>query len=209
MEMNTLMHASRKRHKGSLLVEFVLVMALVMVPLLLGTMVVGFNLIRSIQVNQVNRDAGHMYARGVDFSSDTNGLIDRSIIFQMAPQLQITSSTGLEVMILSDIEYVGSTTCTSCANLNHYVFLQQITLGNSALRASDFGTVAASSMLADGSGTVINPLTDTTVRADHFGSILTLADGQAAQISETYYNSTDFDIPGYLNAAGVYARAIF
>ena len=80
--MNTLMYASRKRQKGSMLVEFVLVMALVMVPLLLGTMVVGFNLIRSIQVNQINRDAGHMYARGVDFSSDTNGLIDRSIFFR-------------------------------------------------------------------------------------------------------------------------------
>src|SRR5271157_576493 len=109
---------ARKGQKGSMIVEFVLVMALIMVPLLLGLMVVGFNLIRSIQVNQVNRDAGHMFARGVDFSSDPNGLIDRAILFQMAPQLQITTSSGLENMILSAIEYIGPNTCSSCANLN-------------------------------------------------------------------------------------------
>lgn len=190
-------------------VEFVLVVALVMVPLLLGTMVVGFNLIRSIQVNQVNRDAGHMYARGVDFSSDTNGLVDRSILYQMAPKLQVTTSSGVEVLILSSIQYIGSTTCSSCANLNHAVFTQQITLGNSALRASNFGTVSATSMASDGSGNVKNPTTDTTVRADAILNILPMVDGQIAFVSETFYNSTDLAIPGYMSTSGVYARAIF
>src|ERR1035438_134388 len=147
---------SRKRQKGSLFVEFVLVVALVMVPLLLGTMVVGFNLIRSIQVNQINRDAGHMFARGVDFSSDSNGQIDRSILFQMAPRLQVTTSAGTGVLILSAIEYIGATTCTGCSNLNHAVFTQQIIIGNAALRASNFGTVPAGSMNTDGTGTLIN-----------------------------------------------------
>jgi hypothetical protein len=200
---------SRKRQKGSLLVEFVLVMSLVMVPLMLGTMVVGFNLIRAIQVNQVNRDAGHMFARGVDFSSDPNGLLDRSILFQMAPRLQVTTSAGTGVLILSAIEYIGPNTCSSCSNLSHAVFTQQITIGNSALRASDMGTVLATSMLADGSGTVTNPTTDTTVRADPILNILSMVDGQVAYVSETFYGSTDLSIPGYLTASGVYARAIF
>ncbi len=193
-------------------VEFVLVMALVMVPLLLGTMVVGFNLIRSIQVNQVNRDAGHMYARGVDFSSDTNGRADRAILFQMAPKLTDTTSGGVEVLILSTIEYVGTTTCTSCGNLYHAVFMQQITLGNASLRTSNFGTVSAASMLSDGSGNVRDPMNDATVRADRIlnNNILpTMADGQIAYVSETFYNSTDLNIPGYMNTSGVYARAIF
>jgi hypothetical protein len=208
--MNKALNQSRKRQKGSLFVEFVLVVALVMVPLLLGTLVVGFNLIRSIQVNQVNRDAGHMYARGVDFSSDTNGLADRAILFQMAPKLTVTTSSGVEVLILSSIEYVGSTTCSGCANLGHAVFTQQITLGNKALRASVFGTVSASSMLSDGTGNVINPLTDTSVRADPILTILpSMADNQIAYVSETFYNSVDLSIPGYMNTSGVYARAIF
>ena len=203
------LNQSRKRQKGSLLVEFVLVMSLVMVPLRLGTMVVGFNLIRAIQVNQVNRDAGHMFARGVDFSSDPNGLLDRSILFQMAPRLQVTTSAGTGVLILSAVEYIGSNTCTGCPNLTHAVFTQQITIGNSALRASALGTVLATSMLADGSGTVINPTTDLTARADPILSILPMTDGQVAYVSETFYSSTDLSIPGYLTASGVYARAIF
>src|ERR1035438_3479413 len=105
---------SRKRQKGSLFVEFVLVVALVMVPLLLGTMVVGFNLIRSIQVNQINRDAGHMFARGVDFSSDSNGQIDRSILFQMAPRLQVTTSAGTGVL-RSEERRVGKEGRSRCA----------------------------------------------------------------------------------------------
>ena len=210
--MDRALSPTRKRQKGSLFVEFVLVVALVMVPLLLGTMVVGFNLIRAIQVNQVNRDAGHMFARGVDFSSDANGQIDRSILFQMAPRLAVTTSAGTGVLILSAVEYIGANTCTSCANLNHAVFTQQITLGNQALRASNFGTVPAGSMNTDGSGTVTNPLTDTGVRADGIlnAKILpSMADGDVAYVSETFYSSTDLGLPGYMNASGVYARAIF
>lgn len=116
-------------------------------------------------------------------------------------------------MILSAIEDIASTSnvCASgSANLGHPVFTQQITLGNSALRASDLGTVSASSMLADGSGTVANPCTDTTVRADAILNLLpTMYDGQIAYVSETYYKSSDLDITGYLTASGVYARAIF
>jgi hypothetical protein len=207
--MDKALNQSRKRQKGSLFVEFVLVVSLVMVPLLLGTMVVGFNLIRSIQVNQINRDAGHMFARGVDFSSDSNGLVDRSILFQMAPRLQVTTSAGTGVLILSAIEYIGATTCSGCANLNHAVFTQQIILGNAALFASKFGTVSATSMTTDGTGTVTNPLTDTTVRADALLTILSMTDNDVAYVSETFYSSTDLGIPGYMNASGVYARAIF
>src|ERR1039458_439111 len=207
--MDKALNQSRERQKGSLFVEFVLVVSLVMVPLLLGTMVVGFNLIRSIQVNQINRDAGHMFARGVDFSSDSNGLVDRSILFQMAPRLQVATSAGTGVLILSAIEYIGATTCSGCSNLNHAVFTQQIILGNAALFPSRFGTVSATSMIADGSGTVINPLTDTTVRADALLTLLSMTDNDVAYVSETFYSSTDLGIPGYMNASGVYARAIF
>ena len=38
-----------------------------MVPLWLGTSAVGLNMITSLQVIQLARDAGHMYARGVEF----------------------------------------------------------------------------------------------------------------------------------------------
>jgi hypothetical protein len=49
----------RRRQRGNELIEFALV-ATLLLPLLFGTVVVGLNLGRSIQVTQVSRDTGHM-----------------------------------------------------------------------------------------------------------------------------------------------------
>ena len=42
-----------RSRSGNTIIEFVLVTALVLLPLLMGGMVIGFNLIRAIQANQV------------------------------------------------------------------------------------------------------------------------------------------------------------
>src|SRR3977135_1631859 len=57
---------SPNRRKGVAIVEFTFSMV-VLVPLLLGVFVLGFRLIRSLQMQQVVRDLGHMYIRGIDF----------------------------------------------------------------------------------------------------------------------------------------------
>ena len=195
-----------KNEKGNTIVEFVLVTALVLVPMLLGGMVVGFNLIRSIQANQINRDSGHMYARGVDFST-SSGAGNRAVLAYMAPRLATTSGTG--VVILSEFQYVGPTTCKNCNNTGHAVFLQQLSVGNPSLLRSHFGTVPSGSMKQDGSGMVINPYTDPGVQADGILSVISLSDGDLVYLAETYFSSTDFDIAGFLTPSGVYARAIF
>jgi hypothetical protein len=198
------------RQRGGILVESALVLAFLVLPLLMGLAYVGFNLIYALQVNQINRDAGHMYARGVDFSGDTAGLVNQAVIFQMAPNLQTTTSSGIETMILSEIEYIGPNSgAPGCANMNHAVFTQQITFGNSALFSSKYGTVAASSMVSGGSGNVANPTTDVTVRADGILALLPMTDGQVAYVAETYRSTTNITIPGFPSNPGVYARAIF
>ena len=176
----------------------------------MGSLVIGFNLIRAIQANQVNRDSGHMFARGVDFSTST-GAGNRAVLAYMAPRLAFTPPTG--VVILSAIQYVGPNTCNQCPNEYHAVFLQQLTIGNPALLNSYFGTVPPGSMKPDGSGNVANPYTDTSVQADAIIGVLQMVlptdDGETAYVSETYFSSTDFDIPGFLPPSGVYCRAIF
>jgi hypothetical protein len=196
----------RRNRGGNTIIEFVLVTSLVLIPLLMGGMVVGFNLIRAIQANQLNRDAGHMFARGVDFST-VSGAGNRAVLTYMAPRLSTSSGTG--ALILSGFQYVGPNTCNKCANLGHAVFLQQLTIGNASLLSSHFGTVPAGSMKQDGSGIVINPYTDTSVQADGILGALSMNDGDLAYVSETYYSSTDFDIAGFLSPSGVYCRAIF
>lgn len=199
----------RRKTKGTTIIEFVLTTALVLAPLLLGCMVIGFNLIRAIQANQVNRDAGHMFARGVDFSTSAGGAGNRAVLTYMAPRLADASTAGTGLVILSAIEFIGPDTCTNCANLNHAVFTRQLRIGNAALFQSSFGTVPSGSLLADGSGAVRNPLTDIAVRADRVLGVLTMNDGDVAYMSETYFSSTDFDLSGFLRNSGVYCRAIF
>ena len=155
-----------------------------------------------------------MFARGVDFSNSTTGAGNRAILTYLAPRLMDSSSAGTGVVILSSIQYIGATTCIGCANQGHAVFLRQLTVGNAGLFSSRFGTVPAASMANDGTGTVTNPYTDPSVRADGIllaipnvdGTIMN--DNQIAYISETYFTSTDFDISGFLRPGGIYARAI-
>src|SRR4051794_39877184 len=52
--------------RGVGLVEFSLFMVL-LCPVVLGTLVFGFKLVRSIEMIQITRDVGHMYDRGIDF----------------------------------------------------------------------------------------------------------------------------------------------
>ena len=62
---------SRARRRGSSLIEFVL-RSMFWVTLLIGTLVIGGNVIKSIQVVQLCRDVGHMWAYGMDFSQTSN-----------------------------------------------------------------------------------------------------------------------------------------
>ena len=79
------------RRKGASTIEFVLVSSLFLVPLLLGLFSVGFGLIRNMQGVQLTRDVGHMWARGVDFSTQANQDLLTS---RLAQGLSLVSNSG-------------------------------------------------------------------------------------------------------------------
>ncbi len=180
-----------------------------LVPLIFGTIVLGLNLARAIQVTQVSRDAGHMYARAVEFSDPNN----KNIIVRLALGLNMTATGGSAVVILSKVTYIAKSDCdaakltgTECANMDQHVFTHRIVVGNAAVRASAFGTPDPS--LIDTKGNVANYLKDPRARANGFGPVLTLQSGQEAYVSEAYVKSSDYGLPGY-TTTGVYARTIF
>ena len=123
---------------------------MVLVPLILGTGAIGVNLIRTMQTIQMARDAGHMYAKGVDFSQQGN----KDILGALGSSLGLntTGATGRSVVILSALTYVDANTCiaggaatngvpnASCDNLGKWVFAQRLVIGNSSLRTSNFGS---------------------------------------------------------------------
>jgi hypothetical protein len=138
----------RNNESGVAIVEFSFSM-LVLVPLMVGTAAVGLNLIRSLCTIQLARDAGHMYARGTDFSQPGNQTILATIGSNVG--LSTTAGSGNAIVTLSTITYVDKGICASagkvdgsgnpsgCTNYQHWVFTQRLLIGNSSIRASSFG----------------------------------------------------------------------
>lgn len=192
--------------------EFVLSVSLFWVPLFFGTLMIGFSLIRAVQVTQVCRDAGHMYSYGVDFSQTAY----QNLLASLAQGYTLTS-TGDAVEILSTVTYVSSTDCTAggysstCANAGTMAITRQIVIGNSSLHASSFGTPPAADMASDGSGDVLPAgyLNDAHCQAANFSNVIPLTDGQYAYVSEMWVASPDVHWWNVLGTTHLSARSIF
>ena len=180
--------------RGSTLLEFVLAASFVFLPLLAGTASVGMSMVRSIEVVSLNRDAGHMFAEGIDFSQQAN----RNILLKIAGNLGITDSGGNGVIVLSEIDGTGTNTAV-CA--------RQFIIGNAALRPSSY--VNPSSSVVDSSGGVTN-LNDPSVNAAGFTpSVMPMNSGDVGYLAETYVSTSGYDWTGFLTGTGVYSKSIF
>jgi hypothetical protein len=199
------------RERGGAIVEFTLAMSFLLMPLLLGTMVIGQNLIREIEVTQVCRDAGHMYSYGIDFSQSGN----QDLLVKIAQGLSFQKSGGNGVVILSTVTYISSNDCqaggfgSNCANVNQTVFTRRIVVGNASVKSSAFGTPSAS--LIDSSGNISQAgyLNNTSTRAVGFSNLVNLTSGQFSFMSEMYVATPDLSFWSYLGSTGVSARTIF
>ncbi len=137
-----------KTRSGVSILEFSFV-TIVLVPLMLGTVSIGLNMLRSLETIQVARDAGHMYAKGADFSQPGN----QTILATLGSSIGLTTSasTSKALVILSAVTYVDQAMCASdgkvdsngnpqgCTNYGQWVFTQRLEIGNPTLRGSYFG----------------------------------------------------------------------
>ncbi len=142
------------KERGGAVVEFALC-CLVTMPLLLGTTAIGLALVREIEVTQVCRDSGHMYANGVDFLQSAS----QTLLTTIGGSLGIGPKQTNSAVILTTITYVTQSNCDSanikgaCTNANTYVITRQIQIGGVGVIPSRFGTPPASDM-ADAQGNV-------------------------------------------------------
>ncbi len=141
-------HRRKARQSGHEILEFALV-AVLFIPLFMGSFVVGMNLIRSNQANHVVRDVANMYIHGADFSDKSMQAIVQRLATGMG--LQVGSGTGnvadnlgnagRGILWVSKIMWVGGTleaNCqgalpAACTNANKFVFLERIRFGNGTL----------------------------------------------------------------------------
>lgn len=187
----------RPGERGSALIEFVLCTSLFLVPLLLGAMVVGMNVIRAVQVTALCRASAHMYSQNVDFSQTQT----QQELIKIAQGLNITTTGGNGVIIFSRITYITLTQCqaggysTGCANETNYVITNRLVVGNSTIHTSAFGTPPAADMDSSGDGDVLPSayLTDPATIAQNFSSIISLPAGQYGYVAETYFTSPDLN----------------
>lgn len=215
----------RPREKGSAIVEFVLSVSVFWVPLFMGTLVLGFNLVRAIQVTQVCRDAAHMYSYGIDFTQSSY----QTLLANLSTGLSLnvsgdsgpfgnTSNLGSAVVILSTITYVDQTACTaggysssSCTNLGKTVFTKQVVLGSTNLHASAFGTPASTDLDSSGDVSAAGYLTHSASRATNFNpNVLPLTSStQFAYVAEVWVSSSAVSWWSYLGNTTISSRSIF
>lgn len=191
-----------KAERGSALIEFLFCFGLFWIPLFLGATQFGFELIQAIQVTQVCRDAGHMYAYGIDFAQSSNQYLLASFV----PSLDVdpTGAGGRSVVILSTVEYVDTAMCeaggysSTCPNNGQLVFTNQTIVGNSSLHASAYGTPTTNSTgaVSMGSPTTSGYLNASSAVVTGFPSI-TLSSGSSGQqygyIAEMYSKSNSLN----------------
>ena len=143
-----------RNHRGVAVIEFSFAM-LFLVPLLLGTIGIGLNLVQQLQTVQLARDAGYMYARQVDFTQTANQTLIAGL--GVGVGLSVTPSASNAVLIFSTVKYVDKAMCQSdnkwnnttdasngCTNYQKWVFAQRIVIGDSSIRSSSAGSPVTS-----------------------------------------------------------------
>lgn len=199
--------ARRRTAGGSALIEIALFLSLAL-PLLLSLTNVGVRLGRGIEVTQVTRDVGHMYALGADFTLSGT----QAIVRTLASGFDL-SGTGNGVLILSRITKVSQTDCTaaglsSCPNLNLPVFTQRIVIGNQGLRYSTYGTPPPQYIGTQGNIASADYCKQSTLVASGFDSVIALAQDQVTWLTEGYFSMPDLNPLGG-STRGVYVRLVF
>ena len=194
----------RKEESGSAVVEFAFCCLLLM-PLLLGLVAIGFSLTRELKVVQACRDAGHMYAKGVDFSTSSPPNPNRTTLINIANGLGLTDpeqspgTVSPGTIILTTIMLTTPADCAAggypngCANQGTPVITNQIKIGDTGI-ASSFGTPTSG-----------NYLTDTGDQATNVPSSIAQfwvpnQGGQFAYASEVVVRFHDLDWTGYIGS---------
>ena len=167
----------RRRQGGQEIIEFALV-AILLIPILLGAVITGIGLVRNIQAQQVCRDLTSIYIHGGEFSTYSMQQLAQKLALGLNLQIgsnfsgnqrENTDNAGDVLITVSQIEYVGPTTaalCTSvgaanCTNHDSFVFTERVRLGNWSVtgwNGSTLGDPSTTSITDD--GTISSPVTD-------------------------------------------------
>ncbi len=195
--------------KGHSILEFALI-AFPTLTMLFGTVVIGINLGRSVQVAQINRDSDAMFVRGIDFSQSGN----QAELARLGQALNLQTTGGDGLVILSRIQFIPDASCGAPTSSTYpnctvgkNVLVQRISIGNTALYTTHYPT--AGNVTQDGQGNVANYSTDANAVISTFTSSLQLKPNEVSYVSETYFRTSDVSMPGFQSNPGIYSQTFF
>jgi hypothetical protein len=207
------MRPSIQRNKGEAghsILEFALV-AIPTVIMMLGVVVIGVDLGRSIQVAEVARDADAMFVRGLDFSQAGN----QQVLVRLAQNLNLQIAGGDGLVTLSRVTFIPDPSCglptdpgyPNCT-VGKSVLLQRIVFGDTTLPATHYPTAGTITM--DSQGNVANYATDVNAVITNFvTNALQLKPNEISFIAEVYFRTPDVSMGGFQSSPGIYSQAFF
>ena len=180
----------------------------------------GFGLVRAMEVTQVCRDVGHIYANTPTIPQASL----QTLLSSLATSMDLTNS-GNSFIVLSTITYVDASDCQGaglsadsahCPNMGNYVFMRQITIGSNTLGrsgsvyASTFGTPSTNIQDPSGSIKPADYLTSASALVTNFPTTgITLVHGQVSYVSEMFATPLQPIVWSQLSNPVVSARSFF
>ena len=195
-----------------------------MTMLLLGTIGAGLGLVRNLEVIQLARDAGRLFAKqdkNIQFQYQST----QDILVNIANDLGLvhtatgTTANCLGLRAPARRSYIfqkrpiwTAASCPSgataaCANYEHWVFEQFIVIGNTSVATSHFGNPASTIISStDGTITPANYMKNPSAIANISGVAALPSQGVLYMAEATGPGIT---VPGFWNSPKVYSYAIF
>jgi hypothetical protein len=210
----------RQNSRGGAVLEFSLIVG-TMVSLFLGTFGIGINLIHGLEIVQLARDAGHMFARGIAFSSDSPGNIQILNTIGKTVGLKTDDAAGsTAVLYLSKVTYVDNPTCIAggqaagCHNFGQWVHVQkQLSFGNTTIFTSGFGNPNSLTAGSDGSIAPSIYVTNDGARCTPCSTLGINSGAIGVPSRESIYISEaaakGFPVPGFISGAAVPTFLVF
>jgi hypothetical protein len=152
--------------------------------MLAGLASVGMSMVMSIQVTNLNANAGQMFSTGVDFTQAAN--VD--MLLKVAGNLKITASGGDGAIILSQIQGTNGTSAGEvCTN--------QIVIGDPSRGVSQYAPAG------QGGG----------VSAAFIAIVSNLQLGQTVYVAESSFSNAQYAwaLAPFGTGTGIYAKAIY
>jgi hypothetical protein len=191
--------------RGSAVIEMALILPLLLL-IIFGALTGGMALERYLSVLQVVRYAGSMYARGTDFSVQSN----KGLLLMGAGSLGITATGGDGVIYLSAVVKAAPST----RNANQLVVAERFVIGDASFASSRIGSPSASiwpdTTKPLPNGQVHDFENESSARASLPAAFGNIDLNQRVYVVEVYNSMSG--IGGWMNLFGinrVYSRAFF